>query len=203
MRFKQWLHEMLGKMNLEVNRANPRPFDRFLVRYYEKPKGIEIGVYEGEHAKYLLNSKTADFLFLVDDYKYYDEVREKFSDAFTRDVDKAKEIMLRVLEQWEDKYELIELNSDDAHIRFKKEQVDFVYIDGGHSYEQVRKDIANYWWKVKKGGMFGGHDFTNGVGDETKGVVKAVMEFVIENNLKDSFHTHGFDWWVVKPEDER
>ena len=67
-----------------------------------------------------------------------------------------------------------------SHIRKKscdavydiKEQVDFVYIDGLHTYEQVKKDINNYIKLIKKGGVIGGHDYSIGWPE----VVKAINE---------------------------
>ena len=38
-------------------------------------------------------------------------------------------------------------------------KVDFVYIDGLHTEEQVFKDIINYKPFIKKGGWIGGHDY--------------------------------------------
>ena len=38
------------------------------------------------------------------------------------------------------------------------EKLDFVYIDGNHAYEYVKKDIGLYYPKLKKGGVIGGHD---------------------------------------------
>lgn len=62
--------------------------------------------------------------------------------------------------------------SDDA-INDITEKVDFVYIDGHHTYEQVKKDITNYRKIIKDNGTIGGHDYsTNG----WKDVIKAVNE---------------------------
>ncbi|GAI57889.1 unnamed protein product [marine sediment metagenome] len=74
------------------------------------------------------------------------------------------------------------------------DNLDFVYIDGNHAYEFVKEDIKNYWPKVKKGGVFGGHDYYNL--SKAREVKKAVDEFVKENKLK--LFTGNIDWWVVK-----
>lgn len=54
---------------------------------------------------------------------------------------------------------LVEKNSNDACADFKPESIDFVYIDGDHSYEQCKRDIINYLPLVKAGGIIGGHDY--------------------------------------------
>ena len=38
------------------------------------------------------------------------------------------------------------------------ELYDAVFIDGNHSYEYVKKDLENYWPKVKSGGIVALHD---------------------------------------------
>ena len=73
--------------------------------------------------------------------------------------------------------------------------LDFVYIDGNHSYEFVKKDIELYYAKMRSGGVLGGHDFNS----FSLGVVKAVLEFA--NNYDLPIYGKGsfIDWWVVKP----
>jgi len=52
---------------------------------------------------------------------------------------------------------------------------DFVYIDGLHTYQQVRKDIINYKQLIKPNGFIGGHDYHP---TGWPGVVQAVNETV-------------------------
>jgi hypothetical protein len=48
-----------------------------------------------------------------------------------------------------------------AHGRFAEGSLDFVFIDGDHSYEGVRQDITNWLPKVRRGGTLAGHDYGN------------------------------------------
>lgn len=66
---------------------------------------------------------------------------------------------------------LIRETSDRA-VNFIKDRVDFIYIDGLHTYDQVKKDIKNYKQFVKPGGFIGGHDYSR----DWPGVVDAVNE---------------------------
>ena len=59
--------------------------------------------------------------------------------------------------------------------------LDFIYIDGDHSYNGVKIDIELAKKKVKKGGFICGHDYTS----QFPGVIKAVDEFC--SNYKTSF----------------
>jgi hypothetical protein len=70
--------------------------------------------------------------------------------------------------------------------------LDFVYHDGDHKYEVVIDELNTWKDKVKKGGLIGGHDFTR----KKPGVIKAVEEFVNENNYK--LYAEKTDWWLWK-----
>lgn len=52
----------------------------------------------------------------------------------------------------------VQLHSVDAALKLNDNTVDFVFIDGDHSVEAVRADLAAWWPKVKPGGWLGGHD---------------------------------------------
>ncbi len=38
---------------------------------------------------------------------------------------------------------------------------DFIYLDGAHDYENVKKELPIYWDMVKPGGVLAGHDYCN------------------------------------------
>lgn len=78
--------------------------------------------------------------------------------------------------------------SSDAAKNFIPNDLDFVYIDGDHSRDMVFLDIKNYYPKVKKGGVIGGHDF------KFFSVRQGVYSFF---DIRDVF-VEGVDWWVVK-----
>jgi len=72
--------------------------------------------------------------------------------------------------------------------------LDFVYIDGNHSYDVVEQDIELYYPKVKVGGVIGGHDYIKT--DDEHNVLDAVNMFVSENKL--DLNVVSPDWWIVK-----
>jgi hypothetical protein len=70
-----------------------------------------------------------------------------------------------------------------------------VFIDGGHHYEAVKKDLA-WWSKLKPGGVLAGHDY---IAKAFPGVLRAVGEFVRRRNLKLQLPTEcGRIWQIVK-----
>lgn len=68
----------------------------------------------------------------------------------------------------------IRLTSDNAVDILKDELFDFIYIDGLHTYEQVKIDIQNYLPLIKKGGAIAGHDYH----PNWEGVMTAVHEML-------------------------
>jgi len=163
-------------------------------RYFEKNGlqgknliGAEIGVNSGEHSYSMFRTGKVKKLYLIDPYEEYSEMS---------DLNIAKEKAYNLLKN--ENVGFIYKKSKDA-IKDIPNSLDFVYIDGAHDYDNVKKDIRNYWEKVKDGGVLGGHDCANGKGFENEsanGVIQAVVEFVAENNLK--LYIENREWWVIK-----
>ena len=79
-------------------------------------------------------------------------------------------------------YTLLRMTSKDAVNQFADASVDFIFIDGNHTYEYVKQDIELWWPKVKCGGMMSGHDYGEGgvsrAVDERFGVLRSVVDTV-------------------------
>ena len=69
---------------------------------------------------------------------------------------------------------------------FEDESVDFVFIDAGHEYDSVVKDITSWLPKIKKGGIISGHDYFNPCG-----VKQAVDELITDVK----FCSDGIIWY--------
>jgi len=92
--------------------------------------------------------------------------------------------------------------SFDAVKEFPDEYFDFIYIDADHTYEGCSRDIKDWWPKVKKGGVFCGHDYQGRSvrtknGRITFGVKPAVKEFVKANHLH-LFILQPIIWGIIK-----
>jgi predicted O-methyltransferase YrrM len=61
--------------------------------------------------------------------------------------------------------------------------VDFIYIDGNHTYDGCKTDIQLFKPLLRKGGTIAGHNYTS------KGVHQAV------NELLGPIHVDGRIWW--------
>lgn len=156
--------------------------------------GCEIGVAEGFNAKDILDNLDIKCLYLVDPYHY-------------SRIDKSG--VWNTPEEAENRRKAGEANlkpyKNIAWIRKKSSSVkklpplDFVYIDGDHTYNAVKSDIKKYYKFVKKGGLVAGHDYNEG---KTDGVIPAVNEFVkkynLDLNIKKESGRNRNDWWFIK-----
>ena len=68
--------------------------------------------------------------------------------------------------------------------RFVNRQVDVLFIDGDHSYEGCKADIATWYPHMAKHGVMLFHDCDA----SSPGVVKAVKEFIKEYGFKDVYY---------------
>ncbi|GAG93411.1 unnamed protein product, partial [marine sediment metagenome] len=68
----------------------------------------------------------------------------------------------------------IRSRSNNARKRILDHSADLLFIDGARHYEQVKKDIKNYWRKLKIGGILLGHDYSQA--SIHRDVVKAANE---------------------------
>jgi hypothetical protein len=64
--------------------------------------------------------------------------------------------------------------------KFKSKSVDAVFVDAGHSEDEVRADILAWVPKIKIGGLIAGDDYT----DESMGVKAAVTALFHERHVK-------------------
>ncbi len=179
------------------HRVFPRPFERLGVSG-KKLVGVEIGVFKGLHAESLLTHLDIECLYLIDPYSVYatnDSVRQYCGDDKDA-MEIAKKECEERLAPYADKIVWILKNSMDA-LNDIPDGLDFAYIDGNHEENNVREDVANYYPKVKVGGIIGGHDFYNGHARDHDGVVRAVCEFAIQNKLP--LQVELPDWWIKKP----
>jgi predicted O-methyltransferase YrrM len=56
---------------------------------------------------------------------------------------------------------IIRKSSLEAVKKFEDGLLDFVFVDGDHSYEATMEDIIHWSRKLRKGGIMSGHDYYN------------------------------------------
>ena len=182
------LQILVGKMGLHIERTQPRGFVRFAKEYFKGKDiiGVEIGVYKGENAQQLLKYLKFQTLFLVDAYVGYADYT---TNALIKCYNEAK----KRLKPYKN-YEFVIIHSKGFFKTceiVKRKDLDFIYLDGAHDYENVRQDIENSFSLIKKGGVLAGHDINQ------EEVAKAIYEFAIKNELRVQIGKRN-DWWIIK-----
>jgi Methyltransferase domain len=88
------------------------------------------------------------------------------------------------------------LRSDTAQAaaRFEDLSIDFIYVDAGHSYSAVARDIRAWWPKLKVGGVM--------AGDDWRDVRRAVEDFFkwrgSEIIVRTGEPNAGWEQWLVQ-----
>ena len=116
--------------------------------------GAEIGVYKGEFSERLCRAGLK--IYGVDPYITYKNYRKHPKEI---DYEEMYLIADNLLNTWGGK--LIRKTSMEALADIPDESLDFVYIDGNHSFPYIAQDIYEWSRKVRKGGVVSGHDYFN------------------------------------------
>ena len=136
------------------------------------PTACEIGVAEGYFSQIILDSLVPSKLILLDTYTHssiygiytpqthLSFVENKFSNV--------PHVLVKKGLSW-DSLNLLEPDS-----------LDFIYVDGDHSYDSLKKDIAASYRVLKSGGVIQFNDYTtfSPVEQRKYGVLHAVNEFL-------------------------
>lgn len=158
--------------------------ERLLAKMPKESICAEIGVHEGDFSEEILSQVSPARLHLIDPWKYVKTA--EYQDAWYGG--KAVEAQATLDGRFESvnrrfntkitrgQVQLHRGYSQDVVDQFTDGYFDWIYIDGNHLYEYVKKDLELYNPKVKVGGFITGDDY--GVeGWWSNGVQKAVDEF--------------------------
>lgn len=186
MRYLKFIRKFLYNFQPKLQ---ARPMTLFIENHFNGKNltGVEIGTADGYNAKNMLSRLAIDKLYLIDPFEpWIDGKLLEYSDF---------ERALKNLSEFKERVVFIRKFSENA-VDDIPDDLDFIYIDGNHSYDYVKKDIELYYPKVRPGGVIGGHDFAGGF----IGVIRAVLQF--SDNVNLDLHTEGGDWWVIKRDKE-
>jgi hypothetical protein len=162
--------------------------------------GIEIGVDNGIFSNTIMQFGLKK-VYLLDSWKNYDksEYIDPTNECQSRQDEKYKNVTKKML-SYGNRCEIIRADSRDAFKQFEDNFFDFIYIDANHKYEAVKLDMENWFPKVRKGGVFSGHDYLINVSEwRVIEVKKAVDEFC--NKLQIQFFVTKEEypsWWFIK-----
>jgi len=158
-----------------------------MVANKNKPVVLEIGCDSGETTQFLLESNPELTIHCVDPYTDF----EDWNGSHVTNRESMYQSVLQRFAPYGERFNQYRQISNDALVNFEDDQFDLIFIDGLHTYEQVLWDCENYYSKVKKGGVFAGHDF-----DAIPAVKQAVEEFAAKMNKVIMATNHDVWYWI-------
>ena len=167
----------------------------------KKPKNfLEIGVFHGVTSRnvcellYSFHGNDFKFtgidLFVNDETLLKDEYipKIKFSNPLKTIYYKyiirldpySVDSILRLLKKFQKNVNIIKGNSNKVLKEINVDKFDYVFLDGGHKYETVKKDLENLTQIVNNNGTILCDDYDLSY---ASGVKKAIEDFVLEKNF--------------------
>lgn len=156
--------------------------------------GVEIGVMRGHFSEQLLDRIPECNLTCVDLWSTY---------GFSHRTDESQLANFKAAtERLKDRATILRMVSMDALVQFEDSSLDFVFIDGDHTFDFCMMDIICYSRKVKTGGMVAVHDY---LPMRRGGVMKAVEAYTHCHNIHPWFvtreHKYPTAFWVKEGEE--
>lgn len=161
---------------------------------------VEVGCYLGQSTSYLaiegLNLHREFQLWAVDTWKGTpgEHQQRDYMPDFIANMQRGYNLIGTV--------KPLRMESVKAAHLFRDQSIDFIYLDGDHSYEAVKADIAA--WLPKCRGVIAGHDYTAAF----PGVIQAVTEqfgevqvdpvsssWAVVVGQPPTFDSRSFMWW--------
>ena len=171
----------LARIPVLGQRWNSNAKRQWLLRMLPKGSvGAEIGVFRGSFSGAILREVQPSVLHLIDPWRsaadpslsgvlydrpqdQMDAIHDSVIHLFAEQIAAGTVVVHRA-------------RSVNAASEIPDGSLDWVYVDGDHSYEGVREDLVSYLPKLRAGGLLCGDDYVVG-GRFDSGVKKAVDEF--------------------------
>jgi predicted O-methyltransferase YrrM len=172
------------------NWFNYEEFYRFVIEQLpSESKMVEVGSWLGRSISYFVveskNNNKQTHCYCVDIWEPYSEIKD--NPVFQNGG--AYETFISNINPISDSITPIRGKSIEISKTFDDDFFDFIFIDAAHDYENVLNDIKNWFPKLKKNCIIGGHDYYY-----TNEVAKAVNDFFGESNIK----VNGPCWYTIK-----
>jgi hypothetical protein len=160
---------------------------------------VEVGTYQGEFAKVMINKLQPTVFHAVDPLRLFPGMNSNPGSEFESQ-DKLDALAVRVANKLADSNAVfIRDISEEASKQFEDDSLDVVYLDGDHSYKGCAADISYWYPKIRKGGILAGHDYCEGnkAKGHVYGVIQAVDELVEAHNLNLWITSEAYASWFV------
>ena len=140
---------------------------------------MEIGVFEGYFSEFLLQHWRGQLLCSVDPYREY--AKEAYPDVLNKNQETQDQIYAKTrhrLSKFSKRSILLRGESLEVARLMSDGSLDFVYIDGNHSYPVVLADLEAWYRLLVPGGLMAGDDW------KMPSVQKAVKAFCADKRLQ-------------------
>ena len=161
-----------------------------LIRAYGCRVGCEVGVAFGTQSEHIILNTDVKRLYSIDPYIPFARILDFIPNDPIQSqqwMDVHAQVTMARLSPYKDRCELIRKKSVDAARDFLDDSLDFVYIDGEHTYEAVRGDLNAWYPKIRLGGVIIGDDYT----ERFAGLRRATDEFVLQRGLQLDLRSGG------------
>ena len=176
--------------------------------------GAEIGVWFGNTSTQFVK-KSLKKLFMVESYSvepYKENSEMSFQEYLAKYSKVTGEIAPAGFAKYYDRVyaevksrfrtfkevEICRMSSDEWFEKYNDVELDWIYVDGDHSYEGCLRDLENSIKVVKPGGLILGDDYGwPNAKWQKPGVTKAVNEFINKHELKQMFK-HGQTQYEIR-----
>lgn len=148
---------------------------------------IEIGSYQGESTLIFQKNFPNSKIFAVDFWiNNYDQRETNINSYNMIDIENNFNELIKDYSN----IIKIKMSSYDFSNIISNNSIDFIYIDGDHTYDGFSKDLSYWKNKIKKGGFIAGHDYND---EQSETIVKTILEFF----PNDKVNVFG-DNWLIK-----
>ncbi len=163
-----------------------------LINKHKCENVIEIGIWKSDTTKRLLKTcPSIKEYWAVDEWKVMSDGHGKQSNRSSEHWEEMYFYCCRLMRYYPQLH-VLRMNSVISANIFPDAYFDLSFLDANHYYRHVMADIKAWLSKVKKNGLFTGHDY----GNHWSGVKQAVDEVFGEENI-ETFEEHV---WLVKNE---
>ena len=135
-----------------------------LLESENKKVGLEVGVQSGVYSEIILNNWINCEKYILLDPWIHQEHYDDFANVDQNRQNALFDETKNRLKKFEDRgttLEYIRDFSENGRKLIPDDSLDFIYIDARHDYKAMDEDLNWFWPKLKKGGIFAGHDFCN------------------------------------------
>tara|TARA_R100001460_G_C3536726_1_gene174057 strand:+ start:36 stop:599 length:564 start_codon:yes stop_codon:yes gene_type:complete len=187
---------MIERYKFDVPGADIRSLIPLIGTHGKNLIGCELGTFKAQSMLAVLQAlPNVKLMYGVDAFQPYED--HIATDYYSRDQKEMEIVKFLAYHNIkysgvEDRVKMLEMTTNKALSKIKNNKLDFIFIDSYLSYEQAYKEITDWYCKVKKGGIYAGHDARNPT------IMKALHNFLKDNKIKNSVVVWDDTWVFIK-----